>query len=100
MSTPALDDLTEDNVEGVVIHTMGTYEWVYRLYDTGIDGRCVRPYTENGDLQEMVVEMGDSYGWSVDTFATRMRDRGGEVIGYADSREEVQSLTRDDYKSR
>lgn len=67
-----------------------------------MDGRAIYPEKdENGDFLEMMVDMGDSYGELITRFIEYIQDNENvEIVGYADTREEAQELTRKHYYNK
>lgn len=99
-------ELTEENIEGVIIKTDGLkyrqpYEWVCRNFDPYVDGREIYPVTDDeGNFQEMMVQMGSSYGELITSFIRDVKESpDAELVGYADNMEEAQELTREHYYS-
>lgn len=100
MTTPTVSELDEENIEGAVLYIDtgfgGKYEWVYGLSGSLVDGRKLTPhFDDDGDLQEMVSEMGDYYSRPIDSL---IQD-ASKVLGYAESREEAEQLTRNHYEA-
>jgi hypothetical protein len=99
MTVPSHKTLSTDNIEHIVVFTTRFgYEWVYGVTDTErVDGRKATPhFDEQGELTEMVVEMGEYYGRPIDTLISDT----AEVLGYAKSMEEAAALAESHYRKR